>query len=190
MGDDVDRQGSSDGGSPSDAMTEPSGEGSPQAAGKGPGPAEGSDKTQGIPLGDGSVVTVDDHGRLVLAGPGRNTRVLDESHAYTIEHRADESVSILDDSGNEVVVEDTAINFTDSEGKQVVVDVSDDSKKASDESAANDGDETELSDETGRSGAVGQPSESERTAPIAAVIAAVIVAAAAAGIVLWRRRKR
>ena len=188
-GDDAGRQGDSDGG-PSDAKAEPSGEGSPQAAGKDTVPAEGSGETRGIPLDDGSVVTVDDRGRLVLAGPGKSSRVLDESRTYTIEPRADGSAAILDDAGDEVDVEGTAVSFTDSEGKRTVVDVSDGSEKASGASDAKGGSETELSDEAGQAGATNQQTQAEDNALVVAVVVAIVAVAAVAGVVFWRRRKR
>ena len=148
--------------------------------------------TDGIKLDDGSIVTVDEDSQLILVNTDGNTRVLDDARRYTIETGSGTTVVIRDEEGNEVETEGATVRFTDAEGKQVVLDVSDGFERKSDAATASDGDETELSDETGQESTASQPSEAEGNVPIPLIVLAALVAVTAviAGIVFWRRKKR
>lgn len=164
---------------------------SSQVDGNVPASSLNSGEAEGIPLDDGSYVTVDDGSRLVIVGPDSGARVLDDSRTYTIEQRADGTAIVRNDAGEEVVVEGATVRFIDAEGKQVEVDVSDATNKTLDAAGASGGDETELSDETGQADAANQSSSAGQDFPVVGVIAVAVAAiAAVTGIVLWRRRRR
>ena len=154
----------------------------------------------GIRMGDGSLVTVDDEGNLVLVDADGTERVLGDSRSYTRVARPDGTVAIVDDVGDEVVVADgSKVSFSDADGRQVVVDAARGAMTAS----AGDGsfgyEEVEVGDDAEDSTAHAQAAGTEgktdeqRDEGNTALIPAIAIAAAAVvivGIVLWRRRKR
>ncbi len=152
-------------------------------------------KSPGIRLDDGSVVSVDEGGNLVLVDPSGAVRTIDDSHRYTVEEHGGGAVIIRGDDGVEVDVRGSSVSFTDADGGQVVVDAT--SGDASDgqaattssgmsaSGAATSGEgETELSDES----EVATQDQGISYVPFA--VGGVIVAAAVAGLAFWRLKRR
>lgn len=153
-------------------------------------PSPGTDKPQGIPLDDGSTLTVDDRGHLALVDAAGRTRVLDESQTYAIESNSGGAVAIRNGNGDEATVEGTTVSYVDGEGNRVEADAAAESGRDVESSSAVRGvDETELIDADGRVDGDNAESAAAQGVPPAAAIA-VIAVVVVAGIVLWRRRKR
>ncbi|MBP3892813.1 MAG: hypothetical protein J6D34_02090 [Atopobiaceae bacterium] len=156
--------------------------------------AQDEGSTDGIRMDDGSVVTVDGDGHLAVASPTGDVRVLDEGHAYWLEHRDDGSTAIHDDYGEEVTVEGRVVSYTGAEGERVSVEVEPASPEQPVEAATEGAlveNETELSNEDEVSQeALNAPAKltGEAKAPVFAIIAVAV--AAAVGIVFLQRRSR
>ena len=152
----------------------------------------------GIRMGDGSLVTVDDEGNLVLVDAEGLERVLDDSRSYERMTRPDGTVAIVNDAGDEVVVADgSKVSFSDAEGRQVVVDAARDTMTATAEGGSYGYEEVEIGDNAEESSAQDVTSDSEKKTdekqdaesglvlPIVAVAAMAVVIVAA---VVYRKR--
>ena len=155
----------------------------------------------GIRTGDGSLVTVDDEGNLVLVNKGGAERVLDDSRSYEHMTRSDGTVSIVNDVGDEVVVADgSKVSFSDVEGRQVVVDAARNTTTVSVEDGsfsyevAEVGDDAENSTAQAHAAGTEQQAVEQQNAGSALVLPIITMAAIAivivVGIVYWKRRKR
>ena len=146
----------------------------------------------GIRLDDGSLVSVDSEGHLVLVDSSGTERVLDDTRVYSRVSRPDGTISIVDDGGSEVVVADgSKVSFSDADGRQVAVDAARGSITTTSEDGtysdeeANVDKEVEADDEPEAKSERGQE-HAGNTAIVVAVAVAVVLAVA--GVVFWRRR--
>ena len=167
-----------------------------QAARQAGDTSQESNGTQGIPMDDGSTVTVDGERHLVLAGSEGDARVLDESRTYAVETLRDGELVMRDDAGEEALVEGATVSFADAKGKRAVVEAVASGAKAGDSASALGAKEAEMSGGLELSEGVAdvpdEPASSVTSASGAnagaVAVAAVIAVAAAVGIVLWRRK--
>ena len=178
-----------DGGDPSGSQAAPSGGGMSGEGAKSQGSSQGAHVTEGIRLDDGSTVSVDDDGRLVLVNPAGNTRVLDGSRTYSVEADDDGAVTIRGEGGDLVEAEGASVSFVDSNGDRVMVDAAADSAKPGDVVGASGRGGTGSGDEAhGGKSPADQPASQHGILAVAVVV--VIAAAVVLGIVFWRRKAR
>lgn len=136
--------------------------------------ATGAETSEGIPLLDGSVITVDGRAALVVVRPSGESQVIDDGRAYVLEVRPGGEARIGDDAGNEVRVKGSVVRYVDATGAEAEVDVG---ELVGEEPAEA---ELELSDESAPSRGSGDM--------VAACVAAGAIAIAIAGVLVWRRR--
>ena len=158
------------------------------------GTQHGTSDGQGIQLGDGSLVSVDDEAHLVLVNPDGGSVVLDNTHAYTVESR-DGGVSIRNDAGAGFVSDGKTARFTNAEGQEAEVSSAEDVKKVASALQRSNENETELSgDAEEPSAAAVQANSGKENAnatiesTTVAIIAVVILVVA--GLVIWLRFHR